>query len=99
MPASKHRSRPVPRRLESLPNRVEACVDIVRTSAKLTRAQASVFRHLIAGDSNKDIASALQSAPRTIEVHVADILAKLGVESRARLIATFWIGVFERDER
>jgi DNA-binding NarL/FixJ family response regulator len=83
----------------TLTKRVDAWVDDVRARAKLTQAQARVLRHLVVGDSNKDIAQALKSAPRTIEVHVADILAKVGAESRARLIAGFWMGVFEREER
>jgi DNA-binding NarL/FixJ family response regulator len=98
MASSKHQPRPASRGLERLPERVSACVEASRISAKLTRAQVSVFRHLIVGDSNKDIARALKCAPRTIEVHVAGVLGKLGVDSRARLIANFWMDAFERCE-
>ncbi len=44
------------------------------------------------GDANKEIATKLGASLRTIEVHVGSILRKARVESRARLIARFWVG-------
>ena len=47
-----------------------------------------------AGRSNREIAGALRVTERTVENHVAHILAKLGFRSRAQ-IAT-WVGEAER---
>jgi DNA-binding NarL/FixJ family response regulator len=62
----------------------------LRTGWKLTKREAEVLSALAAGHSNKEIAAALACAPRTIERHVSAILAKAKIESRARLVATFW---------
>ena len=99
MPTTRDSTAPEARIRSATKKRLEGGVDTVRTSAKLTATQARVLRHLVVGDSNKDIARALKSAPRTIEVHVANILAKLGAESRARLVASFWMRVLDREGR
>lgn len=58
--------------------------------AGLSEAESKVFRHLVAGDANKDVAAKLDCSVRTVEVHVTSILAKQKVDSRSRLIAWFW---------
>ena len=57
---------------------------------KLSATEARVLAQLVRGDANKDIATKLGSASRTIEVHVTSILKKCRVETRGRLIARFW---------
>jgi DNA-binding CsgD family transcriptional regulator len=52
-------------------------------SAHLTRRQLEIVRLLVHGHSNQQIADHLFLSPRTIENHVASILSKLGVASRA----------------
>ncbi len=54
----------------------------------LSPREHDVLRLLAAGRSNRDIATELFISHRTVETHVARILAKLSVESRAA--AAIW---------
>jgi non-specific serine/threonine protein kinase len=56
-------------------------------SERLTRREAEVLRLLAEGRSDKEIANALSIATRTASKHVAAILAKFGVPSRAAAAA------------
>jgi DNA-binding NarL/FixJ family response regulator len=49
----------------------------------LTRRETEVLRLLAAGQSNKEIATHLQLSVATVERHVANVYAKLGVHTRA----------------
>lgn len=51
-------------------------------SLGLTRRERQVLEHLVQGASDKEIADELSIAPRTAMTHVANILAKLGVNRR-----------------
>jgi DNA-binding CsgD family transcriptional regulator len=53
----------------------------------LTRRELEVLRHLAAGETNKAIASELVLSVRTVDRHVSNIYAKLGVSSRAAATA------------
>ena len=55
--------------------------------SQLTDRQLEVLHHLRAGRSNADIAASLHLSPRTVEHHVAGILAKLGAASRVEAVA------------
>ncbi len=55
--------------------------------AALTRREREVLPLVARGLSNRQIADALSIGERTAESHVASILAKLGVASRAKLAA------------
>jgi DNA-binding NarL/FixJ family response regulator len=57
---------------------------------KLTPRQADTLERLAQGDSNKEIATALGCAQRTVELHVSALLERSGRPSRAALIACFW---------
>ncbi len=57
---------------------------------KLTPRQADVLRHLVRGDSDDAIASALACSPAVVEQHVSQMLRRVGVASRAQLLAAFW---------
>lgn len=48
----------------------------------LSEREHQVLRHIAAGDSNKEIARALNLSLHTVKRHVANIFNKLGVESR-----------------
>jgi DNA-binding NarL/FixJ family response regulator len=51
---------------------------------RLTPRETDVLRHLALGQSNRDIAAALDIGDETVKTHVANLLAKLGVENRAQ---------------
>jgi DNA-binding NarL/FixJ family response regulator len=53
----------------------------------LTRRELEVLRHLAAGESNKAIAAELVLSVRTVDRHVSNIFAKLGVSSRTAATA------------
>jgi DNA-binding response OmpR family regulator/DNA-binding CsgD family transcriptional regulator len=53
----------------------------------LTRREAQVLLWLGQGKSNRDIASILGLSPRTVNKHLEQIFAKLGVENRATAAA------------
>ncbi|HLL01047.1 MAG TPA: helix-turn-helix transcriptional regulator [Myxococcaceae bacterium] len=42
------------------------------------------------GKTNKEIAAALGLSEGTVEVHVTNLLRKLGTSNRAGLVALFW---------
>ena len=50
----------------------------------LTERETEVLQQLALGRSNKEIASALVIAEKTVRTHVSNILAKLGVASRTQ---------------
>lgn len=50
--------------------------------AGLTRREKQVLRLLSAGGSNREIAAELFVSPRTVDMHVRNVLAKLGCTSR-----------------
>jgi two-component system response regulator DctR len=57
---------------------------------RLTGREAEVVALVAEGEANKVISEKLGVALRTVEVHVASVLKKAKVDSRARLIAYFW---------
>ena len=56
-------------------------------SVVLTSRELEVLRHVACGETNKAIATSLFVSERTIDRHVSNILAKLGVPSRAAATA------------
>jgi DNA-binding NarL/FixJ family response regulator len=54
---------------------------------ELTEREQEVLRLLVAGHSNREIGEVLFVSPTTAARHVANIYAKLGVDSRARAIS------------
>lgn len=51
--------------------------------AGLTRRELEVLRYVVLGRTNKEIARALFLSPRTVDMHVRNILSKLGCRSRS----------------
>ena len=56
----------------------------------LTPRQLDVLALLVRGATNKAIADSLSCSNNTVEVHVSALLAKVGAQSRAELVARFW---------
>lgn len=56
----------------------------------LTERQRQVLALVVRGKSNKEIASELHCAERTVEIHVTHLLRKSGAASRAMITAKFW---------
>jgi len=59
---------------------------VQRLYARLTPREREVFEEIVAGKTNKEIASQDGSAPATVKLHRARILTKLGVESLSDLL-------------
>lgn len=53
----------------------------------LTPRELEVLRAITDGDTNRDIARTLFLSPRTVGVHVSNVLAKLGVSTRGQAAA------------
>lgn len=53
----------------------------------LTRRESQVLEELVGGLTNKQIAARLFLSPRTVDVHVANVLMKMGVRTRAEAVA------------
>jgi two-component system response regulator FixJ len=51
-----------------------------RLLQRLTSRECEVFEHLVAGESNKEIAVQLGISPRTVEFHRAHIMEKTGAK-------------------
>jgi FixJ family two-component response regulator len=58
---------------------------IMRRLASLTPRESEVFRHVIAGRLNKQIAAKLGTAEKTVKVHRARVMQKMSVRSVAEL--------------
>jgi DNA-binding CsgD family transcriptional regulator len=56
-------------------------------TAGLSAREHEVLRLIATGQTNAQIAQALYISPRTVSTHAAHILAKIGLGSRAELIA------------
>lgn len=56
----------------------------------LTEHQQRVFRRLVEGESNPEIAKALGLAEKTVKTHLTKIFKKLGFTTRARLIVWYY---------
>jgi DNA-binding NarL/FixJ family response regulator len=54
--------------------------------ASLTRRELEILEHIVAGESNKEIAGALGLSANTVAVHRANIMEALGVRNTAELV-------------
>lgn len=53
---------------------------------RLTPRERDVLEHLVAGRSNKEVGLALGISPRTVEIHRARLMEKMGADSLAILV-------------
>lgn len=58
----------------------------------LTSRQLAVARAVATGKSNRDVAAELYVSVKTVEFHVSQILARLGIDSRADIAAALGAG-------
>ena len=70
----------------------ERALTSARSRWNLSARECQVIVHLADGDGNKEIATKLSCALRTVEAHVTSILQKARCESRTRVVAHFWRG-------
>ena len=54
-------------------------------AGELTPQERQVARFVAAGASNKDVAAQLYVSPRTVDAHLRNVFAKLGISSRGQL--------------
>jgi DNA-binding NarL/FixJ family response regulator len=59
-------------------------------SARLSAREMQVLDLLLSNQSNKEIASKLRIAERTVKFHVSNVLAKFGIQRRADLILLWY---------
>jgi non-specific serine/threonine protein kinase len=72
---------------EALTPNTTDTVTMSRSSARLTSRELDVLRLLVEGHSDREIAEALFIGARTVQTHVANLFAKLGVNARAEAAA------------
>lgn len=75
--------------LESLPQEPQPTAQRAETArfGGLTERERAVMALAAQGKSNQEIAASLVVSKRTVETHIGNAMAKLGVSSRAELIA------------
>ena len=71
------------RRIEAAAVQLEAVRARIRL---LTEREHEVMRHVIAGELNKQIGGDLEIAEKTVKVHRARVMEKMGVDSVAELV-------------
>lgn len=54
---------------------------------RLTEREIEILKHLVQGDTNRQIADRLHLSPATIKFHVSSILSKLNASSRTEAVA------------
>ncbi len=74
-------------RLGAAPDRMRAETALGRDPLGLSARELEVLRRVAAGDTNRAIAAALVLSDRTVDRHVSNIFAKLGVSTRAAATA------------
>jgi len=52
----------------------------------LTNRELEILQHIVAGKSNKEIASELDLSVNTVSVHRANIMDRLGIHKTAELV-------------
>lgn len=65
---------------------IDDSVPVIAREHDLTERQTAVLRCLVAGRANKQIAADLEISTRTVEMHRAAVMAKLGVHSLPGLL-------------
>jgi DNA-binding CsgD family transcriptional regulator len=91
-------ARPLAGRIADLARRAGETASGDAGQLGLTGREFEVLRLVAAGQSNREIATALFISPKTASVHVSNILAKLGAATRTEAAAkAYALGVFDAD--
>lgn len=69
--------------ITNLHERIEALYSVKRCNPRLTVRELTVLRFLVAGKNNGEIAQKLGISRKTVEKHIGNMYAKLGINSRA----------------
>jgi DNA-binding NarL/FixJ family response regulator len=64
--------------------RLMQAINAPKNPEALTERETEVLRLVAQGQANKQIASSLHIAEKTVKIHVSNILSKLGVQSRTQ---------------
>ena len=64
----------------------DACQQDVRVEGFLEEVEREVLEQLVIGRSNKAIARELAISPRTVEIHRAWVMEKMGADSLSQLV-------------
>jgi len=65
---------------------------LVSRAWELSPRQGEVLEALMRGKSNRQIAGEKRCAPRTVEVHVSELLRRSRAHSRLELVSKVWLG-------
>ena len=65
---------------------MQAGYSVGSVTMKLTRREGEVLGGIVHGKANKEIATSLNVAVRTVKFHVSSLLAKYGVHTRMELV-------------
>lgn len=68
-------------------------LDLRRSLAQLSTRERDVLRELLDGRTSKEIAKALSISPKTVDVHRANVMRKMGVGSSAELLRLLGKGI------
>ncbi|WP_035611359.1 response regulator [Haloferula sp. BvORR071] len=60
--------------------------EIAARASRLTPAEREVFRHVVEGLANKQIAAELHCSERTVKAHRSQVMSKMGASSLADLV-------------
>ncbi len=63
----------------------------MRSPKKLTPRQEEVLRLIAEGAASTEIGEVLRITPRTVRMHVSNLLSKLELESRTQLVAWWFM--------
>jgi len=69
--------------------RAQRSTDAQARIGRLSAREQAVLRELVAGRPNKVVAYALNISPRTVEIHRANMMEKLGVRSLSEAVRIF----------
>ena len=75
--------------------RPAALSDVIAGAYSLTRREREITALAAQGRSTKQIAGSLEISPFTVQDHLKAVFAKVGVQSRAELVATLYVQHYE----